>query len=108
MQEGLVVWKLGVASGMNFIAKLPNGGGSIRIPASFNALIGLNQVEDEFLVAPFSDRGWQGASSNFALTRSIRDTKRLLFHLQTYQVDAPFPLAPLVKDSLFSSDDKAD
>ncbi|NQQ32381.1 amidase [Streptococcus suis] len=90
-----------LASGMVPIAAASDGGGSIRIPASFNGLIGLKPSRGRVPVGPSSYRGWQGASSNFALTKSIRDTKRLLFHLQTYQVEAPFPLAPLVKDSLF-------
>ncbi|MGC4389161.1 amidase, partial [Streptococcus suis] len=34
-------------------------------------------------------------------------TKRLLYHLQTYQVEAPFPLALLSEQSLFAPGHKS-
>lgn len=92
-----------LASGMVSIAAASDGGGSIRIPASFNGLIGLKTSRGRIPV----HRGWQGASVNFALTKSVRDTKRLLYHLQTYQVEAPFPLALLSEQSLFASGHKS-
>ncbi|HEM5315041.1 TPA: amidase [Streptococcus suis] len=90
-----------LASGMVSIAAASDGGGSIRIPASFNGLIGLKTSRGRIPVGPKSYRGWQGASVNFALTKSVRDTQRLLYHFQDYQLEAPFPLAKLSEEEVF-------
>ncbi|WP_398586834.1 amidase [Streptococcus sp. sy004] len=92
-----------VASGIVSLAGASDGGGSIRIPASFNGLIGLKTSRGRIPVGPSSFRGWQGLSVNFALTKSVRDTKRLLAGLQVCQLDSPFPLPLLSQDSLNSS-----
>lgn len=91
-----------VAAGLVSLAGASDGGGSIRIPASFNGLIGLKPSRGRVPVGPTSFRGWQGASSHFALTKSVRDTKNLLWHLQTCQLEAPFPLPTLTEQSLFN------
>lgn len=89
-----------VASGMVALAGASDGGGSIRIPASFNGLIGLKPSRGRLPVGPTSYRGWQGASSHFALTKSIRDTKALLYGMQVCQLESPFPLPTLSVDDL--------
>ncbi|WP_316146598.1 amidase family protein, partial [Listeria monocytogenes] len=62
-----------VASGMFAIAGASDGGGSIRIPASFSGLIGLKMTRGRMPQGPDSYRGWQGASISGALTVSVRD-----------------------------------
>ena len=86
-----------VSSGMVPIAAASDGGGSIRIPASFSGLLGLKPSRGRIPVGPGSYRGWQGASVNFAMTKSMRDTRELLRSLQVEQKDSPF-LAPLIRE----------
>ncbi|MGT2721176.1 amidase [Streptococcus porcinus] len=92
-----------MAAGVTVISAASDGGGSIRIPASFNGLIGLKPSRGRIPTGPESYRSWQGASVHFALTKSVRDTKNLLFHLQECQLEGPFPLPLLSEDVLFNA-----
>lgn len=90
-----------VSAGITLISPASDGGGSIRIPASFNGLIGLKTTRGRIPSGPNPYRRWQGAAVQFAITKSVRDTRNLLHHLQACQLESPFPLPILTEEQLF-------
>ncbi len=93
-----------VASGISPIAAASDGGGSIRIPASHNGLIGLKPSRGRVIVGPGSYRGWNGATVHFALTKTVQDTRNLLFHMQECQMESPFPLPKLSYEQFYKTE----
>lgn len=91
-------------SGMVPLTYASDGGGSIRMPASYSGLIGLKPSRGRMPVGPGQYRSWQGAAVPFALTKSVRDTWTLLKALQVTQYEAPFPMPTIEEDQLVDLD----
>lgn len=79
-----------VSSGLFPIAGASDGGGSIRIPASFNGLVGLKPTRGSMPNGPGGWRAWSGAATDFALTISMRDTEKLFYTLRGNVSAAPY------------------
>lgn len=67
-----------VAAGLVPVAHASDGGGSIRIPAAHNGLVGLKPSRARNSFAPDLGERWAGCSCEGFVTRSVRDTAALL------------------------------
>jgi len=83
-----------VASGIVPMASGNDGGGSIRIPAACCGLFGLRPSRGRVSQGPAIGEVWYGASSEGVLSRSVRDTARVLDVLQGAEPGDPFVIAP--------------
>ena len=86
-----------VAAGIVPIAGASDGGGSIRIPASFTSLFGMKPTRGRTPVGPGSGRQWHGAAIDFCLTRSVRDSAYMLDVMSVFQPEAAFHAPSLEK-----------
>lgn len=82
-----------VAAGLVPLAMAGDGGGSIRIPASYCGLFGFKPSRGRVPLGPMYAEVWEGAVVEHALTRSVRDSAALLDHINGMDSGAPMPLA---------------
>lgn len=82
-----------VASGVVPMAGASDGGGSIRIPAAYCGLFGLRPSRGRVPCGPHAAEGWEGASSEHVLTRSVRDSAAMLDVLSVPLAGDPFTIA---------------
>jgi amidase len=84
-----------VAAGIVPVAHANDGGGSIRIPASCNGLVGLKPTRDRVPTGPDYADLLCGLAIEFAVTRSVRDAAALLDAVAGPDIGAPsHPVPP--------------
>src|SRR3954449_11831875 len=83
-----------VAAGLIGAASGSDGTGSIRMPAACCGLVGLKPRRARSSEAPSAGVSLDGLSTTHALTRSVRDTARLLDVIAGSAPGDPFPAPP--------------
>lgn len=84
-----------VAAGIVAFAHGSDGGGSVRIPASSCGLFGFKPTRARLPDGPFAGEGWAGMAIDGFLTRTVRDTARMLDACQGPDLGAPYVAPPL-------------
>ena len=83
-----------VIAGVLPMAHATDGGGSIRIPAAHCGLFGLKPSRGRISMAPDAGEGWGGMSVGHVVSRSVRDSARLLDCTAGYEPGDPYTAPP--------------
>jgi amidase len=83
-----------VAAGIVPVAHASDGGGSIRGPASMCGLVGLKPTRGRCSFGPSLGERWSGFSCEFVVSRSVRDSARLLDLVAGPMPGDPYSAAP--------------
>jgi amidase len=86
-----------VAAGIVAFAHGSDGGGSVRIPASSCGLFGFKPTRARLPDGPYTGEGWAGMAIDGFLTRSVRDTAKMLDACEGADLGAPYWAPPLVR-----------
>ncbi len=86
-----------VAAGFVPVAAAGDGGGSIRIPASYCGLFGLKPSRGRMPLGPDVAEAWFGAAQPLVVSWSVRDTAAMLDALHGIDIGAPYaaPMVPM-------------
>ncbi len=83
-----------VAAGIVAVGHANDGGGSIRVPASECALVGLKPSKGRVSHAPLDGEVWAGATIDGCVTRSVRDAAAVLDAISGYEPGDPYVATP--------------
>jgi amidase len=83
-----------LAAGLCPVAHGSDGGGSIRIPASYCGLFGLKPTRGRISSGPRFGEGWAGMSTQGPIARTVRDAAALLDVMAGYETGDPYWAPP--------------
>lgn len=83
-----------VAAGIVPLAHGGDGGGSLRIPASHNGLLGFKSSRGLVPLGPAEGEGWDGLVVRGVMSRSVRDTAAVLDAVRGSDPGSPYAAPP--------------